>query len=170
MDDCADGNGGTYKKDESIEAIELKTSSGNRFQAGEEVEISVLVYAYGDGSKSVLDLWYADDASDPVWKHIGTLHPNRGGLLWITDTYFVLPNSRNAQAVRAVFRYDHNAAAAESTCPAYKYYTDHDTLSIVTAESEGLEKPTDGETVDGDGSTERQKRQGGKKKKKNHED
>mmetsp|Transcript_20667 Transcript_20667/g.34058 ORF Transcript_20667/g.34058 Transcript_20667/m.34058 type:complete len:644 (-) Transcript_20667:56-1987(-) len=172
MDDCTDGNGGTYKSDESIEAIELQTLSGNKFQAGEEVEISVQVYSWMDGSKDYLDLWYAEDASDPIWQFIGTEQPIGDGFRTITATY-VLPNSKKAQAVRGVFRYSQIGAAASSACPGGSW-TDVDTLSIVTIESEGLEEPTDGGTVDGDGSTEgKKKRRGGKKKKKkgkNHED
>eukprot|EP00986_Skeletonema_menzelii_P004069 scaffold1349_cov94-Skeletonema_menzelii.AAC.1 len=170
LDDCTDGNGGKYTFDESIEAIELQTLSGNKFQAGEEVEISVQVYAYGDGSKSVLDLWYAEDASDPIWQYIGTKLPDGGGFRTITATY-VLPNSKKTQAVRGLFRFSYAAVPAESACPVFNTWTDVDTLSIVTIESEGLEEPTDGGTVDGDGSNEGKKRRGGKKKKKNnHED
>ncbi|KAL7497448.1 hypothetical protein ACHAWT_005631 [Skeletonema menzelii] len=174
LDDCTDGNGGKYTFDESIEAIELQTLSGNKFQAGEEVEISVQVYSWMDGSKDYLDLWYAEDASDPIWQFIGTEQPIGDGVRTITATY-VLPNSKKAQAVRGVFRYSQSGAAASSACPGGSW-TDVDTLSIVTIESEGLEEPTDGGTVDGDGSNEGKKRRGGKKKKKkkkkgkNHED
>ncbi len=164
MDDCTDGNGGTYKSDESIESIELKTLSGNKFQAGEEVEISVQVYPWMDGSKDYLDLWYAEDAEDPIWQYIDTEQPFDGGLSTITATY-TLPNSQKAQAVRAVFRYSQSGAAASSACPGGSW-TDVDAISFVTVESEQLEEPNDGETVDGDGDTEGKKRRGGKKKKK----
>eukprot|EP00984_Skeletonema_dohrnii_P035982 scaffold36441_cov150-Skeletonema_dohrnii-CCMP3373.AAC.1 len=141
MDDCVDGNGGAYEDDESIEAIELKTLSGNRFQAGEEVQISVKVYAWGNGDKDYLDLWYAEDASDPEWQLIGTKQPSGGGHNTITATYD-LPNSNKVQAVRGVFRYSQSGAAASSACPGGSW-TDVDAISIVTVESEGLEEPSD---------------------------
>lgn len=170
MDDCVDGNGGEYKNDESIDSIELKTTSGNAFQAGEEVEVSVKVYSWGEGTKDYLDLWYAEDASDPDWKFIDTKKPAGGEFSTITATY-VLPSSNKAQAIRGVFRYSSTGAAASNACPGGSW-TDVDAISFVTIESEGLEEPTERE-ANGEGTTEKKERRGGKKKgkkKKNHED
>jgi len=168
-DDCVDGNGGQYKLDESIEVIELKTVSGNRFQKGEEVEISVEVFAWGQGTNDYLDLWYAEDADDPDWKYITTEQPTRGGISTITATY-VLPDSKKVQAVRGVFRYSQNGAAPSSACPGGAW-TDVDAISIVTVESEKLEEPEEPTGGNGDTETTTTKKLGGhkKRKKKNQE-
>ena len=164
LDDCVDGSEGAYEEDESIEKIEVKTVSGNMFEAGEDVEISVEVYAYKTGSKDYLDFWYAADASDPEWEYITTKKPESGGFTTISATY-TLPDSSTAQAVRAVFRYSQSGEAPSSACPGGAW-TDVDDISFVTAES----LLSVGGTLDGDGNAQKDTRtqKGGKRKKRKH--
>ena len=165
LDNCPDGNSGAYENDESIEVIEVKTVSGNEFKAGEEVEISVQVYAWGNGEKDYLDFWHTIDASNPVWQEIEfNKQPGGGGFQTIKANY-VLPASAKVQAVRAVFRYSQSGAAAGSACPGGSW-TDVDTVSFVTAESVNLDQPLDGETENDEGSTEKKNRNGRHKEKK----
>ena len=102
-DDC-DGSAGTYRSDESLEKIIVKSKDGNTMTEGSEVEVIATVYAWDTGSSDSADFYYASDASDPNWQFIETLVPPGGGQQDLVVSY-TLPAGEN-QAVRVNFRYN----------------------------------------------------------------
>lgn len=141
IDSCADGSSGSYKNDESVESLDLRTVEGGYFEAGAEVEVTAEVYAWGNGGKDYADFWFAKDASNPEWQYITTKQPTTGGFSKIKAT-FELQKSSTRQAVRVCFRYSQsNNGSPGSACPGGPW-TDCDDLAFSTVESEGLFAPT----------------------------
>ena len=72
---CADGSGGHYHNDESIDKIVVAqtqtSSSGNDFTEGDDATISATVWCWSTGSSDYIDFYDASDASDPFWNQIG---------------------------------------------------------------------------------------------------
>jgi leucyl aminopeptidase len=118
---CLDGTSGVYHSDESNDRIRVLTTDGTPFAAGKTVRIEATVWAYSSFSSDKLDLYYAANASSPVWTFLGTLTPTKAGSQVLSATY-TLPAGA-LQAVRANFRYGGTAG----TC-ASGSYTDHDDL------------------------------------------
>jgi bacterial leucyl aminopeptidase len=79
------------------------------------------VWAFSTFTSDRLDLYYAANASSPVWTFLATLSPSAGGAQTLSTTY-TLPAGA-LQAVRARFRYQGSAAACASGS-----YIDHDDL------------------------------------------
>jgi hypothetical protein len=100
---CADGEGGTYHNDESLEGLKVSTSDGTNFAAGKTVTIEAKVWVYSSYIADSLDLYYAADANNPSWTFIRTLAPTASGLQTLTATY-TLP-AGGLQAIRGVYRY-----------------------------------------------------------------
>jgi hypothetical protein len=123
---CSDGGYGYYHYDESNDRIRVRTLNGQPFVNGAAVRIEATVWNYGDDS---LDLFYAADATNPVWTFIGTLTPApTGNGPQVLSATYVLPVG-TLQAVRAQFRYFGSAA---TSCDGGGY-TDHDDLAFVVA-------------------------------------
>ncbi|WP_242393559.1 Ig-like domain-containing protein [Anaeromyxobacter oryzisoli] len=127
---CADGLAGTYRQDESVEAIEVQTSvPGADLAEGEWVDVDVRVWAYPDHETDRVDLYFAADAGAPVWQYFGTHKPAIAGEQTVRFTYRLpaLPStaSRKQQAVRAAIHYG-GAPAECSSGP----YDDHDDLAF----------------------------------------
>jgi serine protease AprX len=112
LDGCADGTSGSYHSDESNDAIVVSTLDGLNFSEGATVQVDATVYAYSTGSSDTLDLYYAADASSPVWTLISSTVPSAGGVQTISAQYTLSAGS--LQAVRASFRYQGSAAACSS--------------------------------------------------------
>jgi N-acetylmuramoyl-L-alanine amidase len=124
---CADGTGGTYHSDESVDRIKVSTLDGNSFAAGKTVKIEVTVWAWDDPTQDHLDLYYAADASNPNWLYLITLEPSSAGAQVLSATY-TLPSGGNLQAVRAVFRF----GGSPSPCGSNSGFDDHDDLIFAT--------------------------------------
>jgi hypothetical protein len=119
---CADGTSGTFHSDESNDRIVVATTDGSNFAPGKTVSISATVWAYSTGSSDALDLYYAPDATNPVWTFLKTIVPTSGGALTLTANY-TLPTGGSLQAVRAQFRYQGSASSCTSGS-----YNDRDDL------------------------------------------
>ena len=75
LDNCTDGNIGTYHVDESVDRIRVYTTDGSDFAAGVDVTIEVTVWVWG-ASSDRLDLYYTSDANQPSWTFLTTLVPS----------------------------------------------------------------------------------------------
>ncbi|WP_208647377.1 M20/M25/M40 family metallo-hydrolase [Corallococcus interemptor] len=122
---CGDGSGGTYKSDESVEALKVSTVDGSNFAAGKQVKVEASVWAYASPGSDRLDLYYTANATatTPVWTLIGTFTPPAAGANTLSATY-TLPSGAN-QAVRAQFRY--GTGSPSSACVSNSY-NDRDDL------------------------------------------
>ncbi|NOK20015.1 M20/M25/M40 family metallo-hydrolase [Corallococcus carmarthensis] len=122
---CGDGSEGTYRSDESVEAVKVSTVDGSNFAAGKQVKVEATVWAYASPSSDRLDLYYTANATatTPVWTLLTTLTPAAAGSQTLSTTY-TLP-SGTAQAVRAQFRY--GTGSPGSACVSNSY-NDRDDL------------------------------------------
>ena len=122
---CGDGSEGTYKSDESVEALKVSTVDGSNFAAGKQVKVEASVWAYASPTSDRLDLYYTANATatTPVWTLIGTFTPSAAGANTLSATY-TLPSGAN-QAVRAQFRY--GTGSPSSACVSNSY-NDRDDL------------------------------------------
>lgn len=76
LDSCADGTSGTWKIDESIESIAIRNVDGGLLVEGATVEITATTWPWKDGpSLDIVDFYFASDANDPSWQHIGAIVP-----------------------------------------------------------------------------------------------
>ena len=116
---CADGTAGTFHTDESIDAIRVSTDDGGLFAAGKMVTIAATVWAFDISDR--VDLYYAADATNPIWTYITTVNATRSGAQTLSGTY-VLP-AGSVQAVRANLRFLNTAAVCTTGV-----YDDHDDL------------------------------------------
>jgi hypothetical protein len=119
---CADGEGGTYGADESLNRLRVFTVDGGKLTAGKPVTIEATVHAFSMTDDS-LDLFAAPNARSPVWTRIGTWKPPALGDVTMTASY-VLP-AGTLQAIRGVFRYQ----GASGTC-SKGVYDDADDLAF----------------------------------------
>jgi hypothetical protein len=120
-DSCGDGTLGTFHADESNDRLTVSTLDGSGLAAGKTVRVDATVWAWVTPSSDKLDLYYAANASNPVWTLIGTLTPPGSGQRVLSATY-VLP-AGPLQAVRARFRYQGTPAPCLNSG-----YDDHDDL------------------------------------------
>ncbi|WP_375760298.1 M20/M25/M40 family metallo-hydrolase [Corallococcus exercitus] len=122
---CGDGSQGTYKSDESVEAVKVSTVDGSNFAAGKQVKVEASVWAYASPSSDRLDLYYTANATatTPVWTLLTTITPTVAGAQTLSATY-TLPAGAN-QAVRAQFRY--GTGSPSSACVSNSY-NDRDDL------------------------------------------
>jgi hypothetical protein len=118
---CADGTGGTFHVDESMDRLRVSTLDGTPLAAGKVVRIEATVWAYSGYSSDKLDLYHAADGSAPVWTYLTTLVPAAAGAQTLSTT-FTLP-AGSLQALRARFRW----GGAAAPCGAGSY-DDHDDL------------------------------------------
>ncbi|RKI08112.1 M20/M25/M40 family metallo-hydrolase [Corallococcus sp. AB030] len=122
---CKDASSGTYKSDESMEALKVSTVDGSNFAAGKQVKVEATVWAYATPTSDRLDLYYTANATatTPVWTLITSVTPSGANLQTISATY-TLPAGAN-QAVRAQMRY--GTGAPTSACISGEY-NDRDDL------------------------------------------
>ncbi|MFB1479704.1 M20/M25/M40 family metallo-hydrolase [Corallococcus sp. RDP092CA] len=122
---CGDGSAGTYKSDESVEAVKVSTLDGSNFAAGKQVKVEATIWAYATPSLDRLDLYYTANATatTPTWTLLTTLTPTVAGAQTLSTTY-TLPSGAN-QAVRAQFRY--SSGSPTSACVPNDY-NDRDDL------------------------------------------
>ncbi|RKG65063.1 M20/M25/M40 family metallo-hydrolase [Corallococcus sp. CA054B] len=122
---CKDGSSGTYRGDESMEALKVSTVDGSNFAAGKQVKVEATVWAYANPASDRLDLYYTANATatTPTWTLITSVTPSGANLQTISATY-TLPSGAN-QAVRAQFRY--GTGSPSSACISGEY-NDRDDL------------------------------------------
>lgn len=125
---CFDGPSGTYRSDESIEAVSVRTVDGFDLTEGKEVVVGVGYYPWSLGpTLDFIDVFHAPDASAPVWTLVGTAPSTVYGT---ASFRFTLPEGGAVQAFRASIRRGGSAV----TCPG-GYYDDRD--DVVFAVSPG---------------------------------
>ncbi|MFE8605597.1 Ig-like domain-containing protein [Archangium violaceum] len=112
LDGCADGTGSSYSQDEQIRWVRVSGVNGVPLAEGQRVRIDVGVEVSSTTSDA-LDLYYASDASIPVWTYLTTLRASARDLQVLSAQY-VLPTG-SLQAVRASFRYGGSGPSACST-------------------------------------------------------
>ncbi|GMU06721.1 hypothetical protein ASNO1_29740 [Corallococcus caeni] len=122
---CADGTGGSFHSDESLDRLKVSAVDGGTLLPGKTVRVEATVWAYSGYTSDKLDLYYSASANNPSWTYLTTLTPSGAGVQTLSATY-VLPSGTN-QAVRGVFRY----GGSSGTCPGGSY-TDVDDLAFVT--------------------------------------
>ena len=108
VDNCPDGNSGTYYSDESLEKIVVRLGyadgqgSGELMLQGGRATIIATVYAFSTGLSDFADFYYATD-DDTEWKFIKTEKPSGGGVQEILVDY-ELPQA-GTHRVRVNYRY-----------------------------------------------------------------
>jgi hypothetical protein len=126
---CADGTVGNYHSDESLDRLKVSTVDGTPLAVGKTVKIEASVWVYS-ATADFLDLYFAPDATAPVWTPIATgLLATTPQTLQVVSTTFVLP-SATLPAIRAGWRYLGSAAACTSSS-----FDDHDDLVLALAPS-----------------------------------
>jgi len=118
---CADGTLGTFHSDESLDRLLVASTNGGLLTHGNTVTVTATVWAYSGFTSDALDLYYAPNASSPVWTFIKTIVPSGSGVQTLSTT-FTLPTG-SLQAVRGQFRY----LGSASSCTTGSY-NDHDDL------------------------------------------
>lgn len=133
---CPDGSLGTYRQEESIERIVLRTDDGLGLAPGKPARVEVTVFA-STGVETgfhadALDLYGATSADSPAWRHVATLFPSRAGLQVLSTTYLLPPGA--SQALRARFRYGGSTGPcgtlAPDGTPSGGPYDDHDDVAF----------------------------------------
>jgi aqualysin 1 len=145
---CADAAAGTYHVDESLDALEVRTTDGGPFAAGKVVEVTARAWSYSSFGGDMLDLWFSPDVTAPEWTYLGTLPSAGAGDRTYTYRY-TLPAGA-LQAIRGVFRHGGDAVVCSGGA-----YDDHDDLAFAvgagTADATKpfvrLDSPSEGDTV-----------------------
>ena len=102
---CPDGRSGTYKVDESIEKIVVRSGgledeASDNLTEGQEATIEVTVYAYGSGMSDTADIWHSTDPNNAgTWTWVESIVPPNGGLVTLKST-ITIPYGAPVQAVR----------------------------------------------------------------------
>lgn len=105
LDGCADGTYGHYHSDESLDRLLVQSADGGPLRPGVTARVEATVWAWSSGSSDHLDVFYARDATRPVWERIATLTPAAGGQARMS-TQFTLGSGGPMQAIRGQFRYN----------------------------------------------------------------
>jgi hypothetical protein len=99
---CTDGTSGTYHSDESLDRLKISTTDGSLLAAGKTVLIEATVWSYSTSDS--IDLYFAPDATNPVWTLLVTKPTTVSQQVQILSTTFVLP-SATLPVIRGNFRY-----------------------------------------------------------------
>jgi hypothetical protein len=102
-DSCADGTSGTFHRDESLDRLSVRTTSGGPLADGVTIQFDVVVYASREFGADRLDLYFAPNAAAPSWTLLTTLTPAHAGQQTLTHSFTLPPGT--LPAVRARFRY-----------------------------------------------------------------
>jgi hypothetical protein len=86
IDACADGEDTRTIYTESIKRILVSSQNGEDLRGGDSVKIQTTVISFAKLDR--VDLYYASDAINPVWRYITTLSPVEG------ESNVAVPNSK----------------------------------------------------------------------------
>lgn len=147
---CADGTGGTFHSDESLDRVRILALDGGNLTAGKSARVEATVWAFSSYSGDYLDLYHAPNADSPVWTLIATLQPTVAGAQ-VLSANVLLPEG-STQVLRGNFRY--GGAAGPCTGGSYD---DRDDLVFAVQSSTGdatapvvsVSSPTHGSAVRG---------------------
>ncbi|HEY4188613.1 MAG TPA: hypothetical protein VGP07_26320 [Polyangia bacterium] len=100
---CPDGTDGTYHVSGSLDRLRIWSLDGNPLAAGRLVQIDAYGWSF-TGSEAV-DLFFAPDATNPIWSFIATLPPtgSSGPANLLSSAPFILPPGL-APAIRGNWR------------------------------------------------------------------
>ena len=118
---CADGDQGRFHVRESIDRVRVQTLDGTEMAAGKTVRVDVELWAWSHGFADTLGVFFAADATQPVWTPAGSARATRAGAQTLSLAY-TLP-AGPLQAVRARLRY-----RGEPGSCGRGPYDDHDDL------------------------------------------
>jgi hypothetical protein len=124
---CADGNSGSYKRDESIDKLRLTTADKGLIVPGKSVKLEVTAYCVNSTDK--VDLYYTTNASSPSWTPLATSLPCSTASFKVFSHTFTVGASAGMHAVRAQLRY----GGIASTCTPGSY-NERDDLAFAVAE------------------------------------
>eukprot|EP00804_Cyclotella_cryptica_P004504 CCRYP_017648-RA/>CCRYP_017648-RA protein AED:0.36 eAED:0.36 QI:96/1/1/1/0.5/0.33/3/154/511 len=134
IDGCRDYSIGTYRVDESIEKIIIRTVSREALAMGTEVEVAAVVYTATnttgrDKAKAVEwdvgSFFYTPDARNVSWQYLDTLFLQPGSGAKTLTTRFTLARGSSTQAVRLTYGY---MEFAIEPCERDQYWQDIDDL------------------------------------------
>ena len=117
---CADGTAGTYHSDESLDRLKISTTDGSVLGAGKTVLVEATVWSYSTSDS--IDLYFAPDATNPVWTLLVTKPTTVSQQVQVLSTTFVLP-SATLPVIRGNFRF----VGSPGSCTTGGY-DDHDDL------------------------------------------
>lgn len=148
IDECVDGNSGSYRSDESLESILVYssyangTADGGSLRVGGYATVRASVFAWNTGTADTADFYYTDDvtATTISWTYIDSLVSPGGGDQVITSPSFQLLSS-GTYAVRVRFRYNGSPDPCNNNG-----YDDADDL-MLTVVSAGSNPNTDSPTT-----------------------
>jgi adenosine/AMP kinase len=130
---CIDGTAGTYHYDESLDRLKISTTDGSLLAAGKTVLIEATVWSYSTSDS--IDLYFAPDATNPVWTLLVTQPTTVSQQLQVLSTTFVLP-SATLPAIRGNFRY----VGSPGSCTTGSY-DDRDDLVFALSTSPPVNQP-----------------------------
>ncbi|MEM7674837.1 MAG: hypothetical protein AAF449_02410, partial [Myxococcota bacterium] len=129
LDACADGNAGTFQSDESLDALQVRTTDGAPFSPGSEVDVTASVFAFeGAFADDSLDIYYALSPSNPQWVLAGSAPAQSGGRQDVTVRFTIPVVASGAIAIRGQWRF----GAGGSPCVSNDY-NDRDDLVVPLA-------------------------------------
>jgi hypothetical protein len=99
---CADGTAGTFHSDESLDRLRIFTLDGTSLASGKQVQVDASVWAFN--TSDFLDLYFAPDATNPIWTLIGTFPSTASSSEIVLSTQFTLP-SGTLPAIRGNWRF-----------------------------------------------------------------
>ncbi len=147
---CIDGDMGEYHVDESIDFISVSSHDGGTLTGGGLVDVEVRAWIF-DPAQDRVDLFYAADATNPVWFALTNVPVAGNGLQTLTTSYTLPHGSR--QVFRASVRY--GAASGAGPC-VQDDFNDHDDLVFAVAPAPdstppqvAITGPVDGQSVGG---------------------
>ena len=130
---CLDGITGTFHSDESLDRLSVATLDGSPLAAGEMARVNATVWSFG--ASDSLDLFFAPDATNPVWTLLATVPTTVSQQLIVLSTQFVLP-AATLPAIRANWRY----LGSAGTCTTGPY-DDRDDLVFALSGSPPVNLP-----------------------------
>ncbi len=134
-DSCADGIGGSFHGDESLDRLKVSSVNGGPLRSGQRARVEATVWAFSGYGSDKLDLYSTADLANRNWVLIGTLTPGRAGAQVLSAEYTLPFGSQ--QAIRGVFRYGGSAGPCVSGP-----FNDHDDLSFNVIVPEDTAPPT----------------------------
>ena len=144
---CADGVGGMYQLDPSLDAIKVIREDGGLLAPGKQVRILVTFFSGFDPGAERVDLFSAPDARSPAWTWIATLIPGGFGPNQMAAS-FTIPQGSDLQAIRAVYR----SGGSTTACPSGPM-DDVDDLAFVVVQETDSDPPTATLTAPAAGAT-----------------
>ncbi|MCK5026034.1 MAG: hypothetical protein KAS15_05550, partial [Nanoarchaeota archaeon] len=128
LDNCRDGQKGTYLTDESVENITITDQNGSVFMVGDTVNVKATVHCWHDGSEDNINIVYSNNTGGvpQSWRVIDYVDPCPAGGMNEISLNFTLDNRTGNHSIRVINQ--HNGAVT-ATC-GNGNYDDNDDLSF----------------------------------------